>query len=570
MTVTTVTNSQPSWRSYMTTGNPSDIVASPTVAAQFAGKVDAADGQIGPTTALFAANGNNLSIDTVLLDAHALRRAGCRLDGVTDDGPAINTLIATIGSTAPAGLPAPSVALQLPAGIVLFIGTPLSTGTVSLSISGGGKDNTTILMKSGGAGVIQHGTTETPAVGTLQIRDVTFVDANTSGSGAPAVSAVFAASLSLFGCMSWSNVGFRYFTQAGNFTNCPRDTVWYNVVANGPDGTMQTVAGFRFNGTTANTFGNFTSVFVACRVDNYLFGWDFHSMVPWEGQRFYGCTAYNGWGFVRAWLNPAALGGTNYQAPIWIFDGCDTQGYGFGLDLYGCRMVRVQNSYFVPNTLPAGMAIPAAPDGTARTYRSMLSFRQCGDVVLDGTNIESGNNLDSTSTLVYVHSDVSYFRSRRATVIVPETITGGFEYASGNSNNVCGALDTYWGEWGGTAGTCVLDHGANQINQEAVHYPNSGIYYGEVSTTGRYELLQTAQNVTMDSSNRVAVTFPTRAGTTHPIFIGGAPHLEWNVLGQDTTAGAAYLYDITSTGFVIQFANASSAVLGLEYTAKGL
>ncbi|QEH97265.1 hypothetical protein [Gluconobacter thailandicus] len=553
----------------MTSGNPADIVSSTEVAAQFGGKVDSEGGQVGPTTSLFASTGNNLPVDTVLLDGHALRRAGCKLDGKTDDGPAINALITSVASAAPIGLPAPSVALQIPAGVVVYIGTALSTGTVSLSISGGGKEDTILLMKSGGSGVIQHGTTAVPAVGTLQIRDVSIIDSDITGSGAPAISAVFSSSLSLFGCMSWSNVVFRYFTQAGNFTNCPRDIVWFNVVANGPDNTMQDVAGFRFNGTAANTFGNFTSVFLACRVDNYLFGWDFHSMVPWEGQRFYGCTAYNGWGMVRAWLNPATLGGTNYQAPIWIFDGCDHQGYGFGLDLYGCRMVRVRSCYFVPNNLPSGISIPAAPDGTARNYRSMLSFRQCGDVVLDGANIESGNNLDSTSTLVYVHSDVSYFRSHRMAVLVPETIAAGFEYAAGNANNVCGAFDSYWGLWGGGVGRCVLDHSGNQMNLEAVHYPNSGIYYGEITPTGRYKILQTDQNITLDSNNRAAVTFPTRAGTTLPVFIGGAPHLDWGVLGKDTSAGSAYLYDITSTGFVIQFEKSSSATMGIEYTAEG-
>ncbi|GAN54889.1 hypothetical protein [Tanticharoenia sakaeratensis] len=527
-------------------------------------------GTVDPTSVMKAITGNTVSVDAILLDAHALRRAGCKLDGVTDDGPAINTLIANIGTTVVTGMPAPTVAMQLPAGTVLFIGTTLQTGTVSLSISGGGKDNTVILMKSGGAGVIQHGTTSTPAVGTLQIRDIAFVDADILGSGSPAISAVFSSDLSLFGCLAWLNVFFRYFSQALNATNVPRDTVWFNVKAAGPDGAVQALSAFQFTGTTANTFGNFNGLFIQCAGANYSYVWQYSSNVPWEGQRFYSCDGYNGWGLVKVWISPTAISGvTNYQAVGWLFNGCDWQGYGFALDMCGCRMIRIDNFYCAVNALPSGTAIPAAPDGTTRSYRSLMSFRRCGDVEMNGSNFESGGNLDSTSTVVFVNSDVSYFRSSRARILVGEQVAGGFEYASGNSNNVCAALDTYWAEWGGNAGTCVLDHGANQTNQEAVFYANADITVGEVSYTGRYRVVQTAQNVSMDSNHRVAVTFPTRWGTTNPIFIGGAPHLQWDILGQDTTAGVAYLYDITSTGFTIQFANASTATLGIEYTAEG-
>jgi len=42
---TTVTNTKPQWRSYQQTGNPSDIVDSPTVADAIGGKVDGQGGQ---------------------------------------------------------------------------------------------------------------------------------------------------------------------------------------------------------------------------------------------------------------------------------------------------------------------------------------------------------------------------------------------------------------------------------------------------------------------------------------------------------------------------------------------
>jgi len=131
------------------------------------------------------------------------------------------------------------------------------------------------------------------------------------------------------------------------------------------------------------------------------------------------------------------------------------------------------------------------------------------------------------------------------------------------------ALETNWSAWGGTAATCVLDHGANQINQEAVHFPFGDVYVGEVSFTGRYTIFQTAQSLTMDSNNRVAVTFPNRAGTTNPIFIGGAPALQWGIAYSGTDVGVSSLYNITSTGFTIQFANASTDTLNIEYTAAG-
>ncbi|MBS1067235.1 hypothetical protein [Gluconobacter cerinus] len=560
-----VSNYQPNWPSFMATGNPANILPSTTVAAQFGSKVDASGGQIGHTTTLFASNGNSLPIETILLDAHALRTAGCKLDGVTDDGPVINALIAAVGSSVPTGLPAPSVALQLPAGVILFVGTPLSTGTVSLSISGGGKDNTIILMKSGGTGVIQHGTTAVPAVGTLQIRDVAFVDAKITGSGAPAISGAFASSLGVFGCMAWNNVTFRYFSQATNFTDCPRDVVWTNVVANGPDFAIQTESAFRFNGSKSNTSGIFTGIYIACRTTNYLFSFDFYSLCMMEGQRFYSCTSYSGWGFVRAWMTPtpAAMPAvTNYQSVIWYFTDCDWQGLGFALDLQSVRNVTVRGGFYIANELPTGTAPIPGPNGQNRDHRSYMSFIGCGDVDLDGVEFDGGGYMESTATLVYVDKTTSKFNNRNPKILVPDNIAGAWEYEAGGANNRCCSLGTHWGEWGGAA--TVIDPDGTQIDQEAVYYPNGSVWIGGVDETGLYELRLKFLAQVADSNNLIAVTFPTRPASMGggPIFNGGQPQsLSVSLFNAsaNSPAPAWTLYDVTPENLTIELSGTSSA-----------
>jgi len=546
------------------------IARAADVLAALEQKIDAQGGDASglslDATSSVAGPSASVKIKALVADYFAIRAQGAALDGQTDDAPAVNALIAQQIAAAGTNPSYVRVVIQLPPGVDLFLASPIVTQGFWTSIRGYSMATNRIIMKSGGVGCIVHGSPSSPAKGALDIQNVSFWDGNIAGSGVAAVQAYFDwQTLEPWTTSVMTNVLFRSFTQATNMTNVARDALWDNVVSYGPDNTISSLAAFGFYGTADNTFGVFTGVYKACRTVNHIFSFDFHSLCQLEGQRFYSCTSYSGWGFLRAWMTPtpAALPGvSNYQSPIWYATDCDWQGLGFAFDVQSIRNVIVRGGFYIANELSSGTSIITGPNGQSRNHRSYMSFIGCGDVELDKVEFDGGGYMESTATLVYVDKTTSKFNARNSKILVPDSIAGAWEYESGGANNRCAALGTHWGEWGGAA--TVLDPDGTQVDQEAVFYPNSNLYIGSVDDNGLYTLRLKFLSQQADANNRIALTIPTRPSSMGggPIFNGGQPE-GLSVALLNGTAGAAApawtLFDVSNTNVTIELAGTSSS-----------
>ncbi|WP_415539768.1 hypothetical protein [Gluconobacter oxydans] len=562
--MTTVTNSQPSWRSYMATGNPADIVPSPTVAAQFAGKVDAVDGQIGPTTALFHPSAGSVEAGDIVADYFFLRARGCALDGKTDDRVALQSVIDACASSDTNSIP--RLHIMLPPYVDLLLSGPVSTASCWTHIRSHGLYGARILMASGGAGAIVHGTAASPAQYALQVENIWFQDANASGSGVPAINAYFTATnMSGWSALVMDNVVFRRFSQAVLGTNVPRDALLRNCFSYGPDGKVSDSA-FKFVGSSDNTHGCYTFNGINCRSVNHLFLFDFYSDTQMEGGRFYNCTAYAGGGLCRIYVNatPASLPGvTTYQSPLWYFTDCDWQGQGPAFDLYRVSGCIIRGGFLIADALSSAppSCVYTGPNGDTYQFRSYVRLKGCDGVYMDRVRMDANAYMESVWAMVYVCNDTTYFHSDLAHVQSSATSGYGFCYEAGGQNNRCRALDTQWAHWAG--GNKIYDPDGTQIEQEAVYDPVNDIYYGNVDRGGLYEIDLYYDNLIADSNNQYSVTYPVMRQAKGQLFNGTPPFP--SIVPHNGTGAACpsiTVVNYTATGCVFALSGASSSYEG--------
>ena len=507
--------------------------------------------------------------NAITADEDTLRAYGAQLDGVADDLPAITRIIADATAKAEQGV-VPSIVFDFPAGRILLSGPPQS-GACNVTIRGAGQNVTFLVMRSGGDGLWIHGTPEKPAIGYLQLSDISLIDSNATGSGCLGLSIRFAADAPQ-PAMTWQGVAFRKWTRPIAVVNLPRNWHCENVTVFGPDFAMQAHAAFEIASTPDFTQGCFGYAFSNVFVANYAWGWHYDIQAPLEGQRFHACTCYNGWGMIRAYCHGGTgLGqvGPNYKSLLWYIVDCDWQGLGYGLDLVAIRNVMVDRGYFIADALTNPLDAPPAPGSSlARERRRYFSFVGCDDVVLRDVRLDVlDRGIEPSLALVFVDEGCKLFRAYNTHVVSFSRIHAGFEFASApNPNslaNTMGEFDTKWQAWKG--GDKVLDPGCNQIEQSTLR--DLGI--GDVSPDGRITLQLQDIAVHPGSTRIVTVRFPLRPGGK-PYFLKGAPVISYSVSGPIGTP-ASIIIDKSSLGFVLGWPNLDPATtLRIDYRATGI
>jgi hypothetical protein len=499
-----------------------------------------------PLLASFAAKMALSAPSAMVVDAAVLRTYGAKLDGEADDLPAINAILAEARKRAPASI-IPSVLFDFPAGTVALSGPP-QTGFCHVTIRGAGQTVTKLLMKAGGSGIWQHGSAQSPALGYFQAEDISFVDGNANGSGCIGLSFRFAAEAPQ-SCMTWQGIALRKWTRPAQIVNCPRNWHCENVTVFGPDFTMQDAAGFDIASTVDFSQGCFTYVFINVLIANYAWGWRYDIQAPLEGQRFYSCTCYNGWGMVQAHCHGGAgpgQAGETYKSLLWFLVDCDWQGLGYGLDLVNLRNVVVDSGFFISNPSNDALAIPPMPGTTKpRPRRRYFSFAGCEDVVLRDLEFDVMQaGIEPSLALVFVDAESTLFRAYDTNVYSLSTIFAGFEFAAPDQASHTPAtmaeFDTKWEAW--TGGVKVRDAGGNQINQSDLR--DRGL--GDVDARGRTSLEIETEVLKADSSGLVRIAFPRRAGGGS-FFLNGPPIVTATAVGAEGIG----VIEKSADGFVV-------------------
>ncbi|GAN54798.1 hypothetical protein [Tanticharoenia sakaeratensis] len=484
------------------------------------------------------------------VDEAILRQHGAALDGHTDDLSVFQSFV-DHASTATPDNSCPLILFDLPACTILFSG-PLQTGRCNITVRGAGQDLTLFIMRTGGQGLLQHGTEQHPASGYLQLQDIGFHDGNPKGSGCTGISIHFAENAPQ-SAMTWQGVALRKWTQGARVVNCPRNWHCENVTVFGPDFALQSGAGFGIASAPRFAQGCFTYVFINVLVANYTWGWDYDIQSPLEGQRFYSCTCYNGWGMVRARVHatPDARDSLDesYRSVIWYFMECDWQGFGYALDLVHCRNIIVRGGFYIANRNTDHLPIP-----DARPRRRYMSFVGCGDILLDGVKFDVFAGSEPDLSLVYVDASSDHFRARDTNVLSYAPIHCAFEFADTDKpnpqRNTLSEIDTVWAAWSG--GEKVRDNGGNQIAQTSAR--DLG---GDMTAAGRISL-QGSAKVT---GRQMQIALPRRPGG-QPWF--SKPPVVM-VQGQGGEA-PVNLLDVTIERIIVK---ADSKVTNVMWTAVG-
>lgn len=448
--------------------------------------------------------GENPSVQRI--DEVTLRKGGAFLDGRHDDAPVLQALIDRAAIATPY-TSCPVLLFDLPAGAIL-LGSPLRTGHCHVTFRGAGQDLTILLMRAGGSGLIVHGTEQDPARGYLQLQDIGLTDGNPKGSGCSGLSIRFAPDAPQ-SAMTWQGVALRKWTQAARIINCPRNWHCENVTVFGPDFAMQPGAGLEISSTPHFSQGCFTYIFINVLIANYTWGWDYDIQAPLEGQRFYACTCYNGWGMVRAKVHatPDASDGVDetYRSVIWYFMDCDWQGLGYALDLVHCRNIVVRGGFYIANR-----NTDRAPVPDQRPKRRYMSFVGCSDILLDGVKFDVFVGSEPDLVLVYVDGTSDNFRARDTNVLSYAPIGAAFEFGDpGRPNpkrNTLSEIDTLWAAWSG--GDRVRDAGGNQIAQSEARAQG-----GEMTSSGQVFF----KGMASVTARRITIAFPRRP-SGHPWF----------------------------------------------------
>lgn len=489
-------------------------------------------------------------VSSLRIDEAELRRRGAALDGKTDDLHVLQGCIDESSVTTP-NMACPSILFDLPA-VTICLSGPLLTRGRNLTIRGAGQDLTVLVMATGGKGILTHGTSSEPARGYLQLQDIGFDDDNPKGSGCTGISVHFAAEAPQ-ASMTWQGVALRKWSQGATIVNCPRNWHCENVTVFGPDFAMQDAAGFKIISEPHFTQGCFTYIFINVLVANYSWGWDYDIRSPLEGQRFYSCTCYNGWGMVRSRVHASpdrrnSIDET-YRSVIWYFMECDWQGFGYALDLVHCRNIIVRGGFYIANRNVDHLPIP---DGRPR--RRYMSFVDCGDILLDGVKFDVFAGSEPDLSLVYVDGRSDNFRARDTNVLSYAPIYCAFEFADpalpNPKRNTLSEVDTLWAAWSG--GEKVRDAGGNQISQTSLREIG-----GEITSDGLISL----HGRTKAKQGRTEIFFPKRP-LGHNCFFA-APILLAQTYGENATA------TVTSVSAVSFTVIASKADCEIVWTATG-
>lgn len=489
-------------------------------------------------------------VSSLRIDEAELRRRGAALDGKTDDLHVLQGCIDESSVTTP-DMACPSILFDLPA-VTICLSGPLQTRGRNLTIRGAGQDLTVLVMETGGKGILAHGTSSEPARGYLQLQDIGFDDGNLKGSGCTGISVHFAAEAPQ-AAMTWQGIALRKWSQGATIVNCPRNWHCENVTVFGPDFAMQEAAGFRIVSEPHFIQGCFTYIFINVLVANYSWGWDYDIRSPLEGQRFYSCTCYNGWGMVRSRVHASpdrrnSIDET-YRSVIWYFMECDWQGFGYALDLVHCRNIIVRGGFYIANRNVDHLPIP---DGRPR--RRYMSFVDCGDILLDGVKFDVFAGSEPDLSLVYVDGRSDNFRARDTNILSYAPIYCAFEFADpalpNSKRNTLSEVDTLWAAWSG--GEKVRDAGGNQISQTSLREIG-----GEITSDGLISL----HGRTKAKQGRTEIFFPKRP-LGHNCFFA-APILLAQTYGENATA------TVTSVSAVSFTVIASKADCEIVWTATG-
>lgn len=485
------------------------------------------------------------SVPCLRIDEAELRRLGAALDGITDDLHVLQACIDKSGVHTP-DLPCPSILFDFPAVTVCLSG-PIVTGGRNITLRGAGQDLTVLIMKTGASGILTHGISEHPAEGYLQLQDIGFDDGNIKGSGCTGISVHFAPGAPQ-AAMTWQGVALRKWSQAATITNCPRNWHCENVTVFGPDFAMQDDAGFRIISEPHFAQGCFTYVFINVLVANYSWGWDYSISAPLEGQRFYSCTCYNGWGMVRSRVHatPDQQIGIDetYRSVIWYFMECDWQGFGYALDLVHCRNIIVRGGFYIANRNVDHLPIPEG-----RVRRRYMSFVDCGDILLDGVKFDVSTGSEPDLALIYVDGRSDNFRARDTNVLSYAPIYCAFEFADPNhpnpKRNTLSEIDTLWASWSG--GEKVRDAGGNQITQTTVRELG-----GDMTSGGRISF----QGHATLSRGKSMIAFPRRQNGSS--WFSKTPIV---FLQAEGTENVPKLLNVTPDGISIEVTSTSAEVM---------
>lgn len=527
------------------------------------GKTDFVDGAIA--SAQFPAA---IPHNALIADAALLRAYGAVFDGVTDDGPAFNAAITAAMQQGGGGKP--SIVFQLPARTIL-IGTTILTGNINVSMQGTGAQNTILLMRSGAPGLWQHGSQAIPSTGYVQIDNVMMQDQNPSGSGCIALNFFFAGGI--VPTVRFNQVRLLHFSQGIYLLNPPRDINAYALTVYGPDFAMQTAPGIVIESTQSGP-EVFTTTWVACNVFNYAWGWRFIGGGMIEGHRFYGSTAYNGWGMVQAWVHGDGIVGlTGYQAVIWDFYCCDWQGFGYALDLRSCRGVRVRGGFYTFNDRTAQSGNTIAPPWGARTSaatNAMFSFSNCADVLIDGVQIDtSASGTYNDTVLMHADNGCTHVVVKNNAIFANSQLYGGFELgdpdASSVPYNTMKVLENEWLNW--IKGDKVIDHAGKQIDLPWIEDNYFGTQTQAGMITIQQQVVATVQSATTNGAEigQIYVALPKRRYGTN-LFNGGSPTVVQTVQQALTRTQAAYYLGASDrAGFYL---NVDKSEIGIQVTVN--
>lgn len=489
------------------------------------------------------------------------------------DGLAIQTYV----DTNPAG-----VQLLLPPGKGRCSRSPVSSGAMSVQVSGCGRDVTTLLSITAGQDGWQHGLT-TPARAPICFENIRL---ECGGQGVPgnvfaggtAINVVFDQSTpSLAWCHRLYDVliqgagdqRYNYWARATFVKNPPRGVSWQDVVTYAQALVITPGNAHDFEATT----GCYSHQFVNTMSVGYefAFGYTFTGKASGnsqEGATFYNCQGYSGRGLFRAVNNL----GESYFPPQWYFTDTGWQGIGPAFVCGNLQNVKIRGGLLVtdPSTAP---------------NRVLASFTNCVDVMVEGLAVYTpavngvGSGPTSNLTPFYVAGPLTEnIKFRHLEIANFQTWDQIFFFANDLTPNQVSEKETYVHPVGAfTFGKCV-DASGRQISGLNLEALEAAGFTATVDDKGRHTISGRVEGVT-DSKGRIPIVFPTRPNSGATCFPGGVPKFTYSVFSGADFAGAGTIpgthgaVSKTQGGAVVQFQPNGGGLAGqlwqIDWTASG-